>query len=335
MANTEGLKEAWLNYNHSSLKEKVLLDQIVLLSLADIEYSTATLRIIDPCRMRWPPEKRVTKIQNLPQEALNILRKTGFAFFYNKRIFLTDDLFSKTLNDIFGLSGAALEPSWPRDLHIAGIMQTLGEAYVTYYRREGYNVISSTNTSSLDKIETNLFDLAESFIEEGAELYGWNSHKSDFEIELSFPVKMDGWDLHLVMKDSCIGRTSMTFYSAWRKDSAVVYVDTIRKRHRTQAVKEDIMNEIRDRLKKAENTGFPDTLTYPGTVKKIASIIGKSRAADLFSTIGSKTDKNGEVVLRTIAGYPYVGMNDQKTAELRLTLGELMKNLEPVKEGRC
>ena len=86
-------KTAWDDYNKSSYKKKVLMDQVSILSVKEINDGVVYLYEISPMLLRGYPyeEEKTWKLSNLPGWAIRMLSITGFAFRIEKKLYLVDD----------------------------------------------------------------------------------------------------------------------------------------------------------------------------------------------------------------------------------------------------
>ena len=75
-------KKAWDDYNKSSQKKKVLMDQINILSVKKIEDGIVYLHEISPMLLSDYPYKvkKTWKLSNLPGWAIRMISVTGLAF---------------------------------------------------------------------------------------------------------------------------------------------------------------------------------------------------------------------------------------------------------------
>lgn len=130
-------KTAWDDYNKSSYKKKVLMDQVSILSVKKINDGVVYLYEISPMLLRGYPyeEEKTWKLSDLPGWAIRMLSITGFAFRIEKKLYLVDELTFRSLNDLFGWTRNASEPSIWRDFHLAQLFKERDYAYLLYTKK--------------------------------------------------------------------------------------------------------------------------------------------------------------------------------------------------------
>ena len=138
-------KTAWDDYNKSSYKKKVLMDQVSILSVKKINDGVVYLYEISPMLLRGYPyeEEKTWKLSDLPGWAIRMLSITGFAFRIEKKLYLVDELTFRSLNDLFGWTRNASEPSIWRDFHLAQLFKERDYAYLLYTKKDKYRVVSA------------------------------------------------------------------------------------------------------------------------------------------------------------------------------------------------
>ena len=239
--------QAWNAFTRIE-KEDVELGLYRILSLRDIEDGVAVFSLIDPIGLKFPCTVKRYRKKGLPGWALNYILQTGMALLSeDNKFYVVSPLFRTTLIDMFGLSGKAIEPSIWRDFLLAQLFADIGFAYPTIRDRDGISCILSFNFSELNSIETNLYEIV---TELQGDVIECKYDDVSFQCAVKFKQQKHGWNLALICRDSAIGRESMTFFSAWECNGAYIYMDMIKKRHRTHATKEEILSEIHELLDK-------------------------------------------------------------------------------------
>lgn len=312
-------------------KEDVELGLYRILSLRDIEDGVAVFTIINPIGLKFPCTVKRYRKKGLPGWALDYILQTGLALLSeDDKFYVVSPLFRTTLIDMFGLSGKAIEPSIWRDFLLARLFADIGFAYPTIRERDGISCILSFNFSELNSIETNLYEIVS---ELQGEVVECKYDEVSFQCAVKFKQQKHGWNLALICRDSAIGRESMTFFSAWEHDGVYIYMDMIKKRHRTHATKEEILSEIHELLDKTYHISIDGKISEEKVFKKTAKLLGKERAKRFRLYVAEKMPfRSPGELLATCAAFTDT-MNRELEQNFRLCLGELMKEASGKKEG--
>ena len=233
----EKFLQAWKEFNKIE-KEDVELGLYRVLSLRILKMESHISRSLIR-KIKIPMHIKKVQKKGLPGWALSYLLQTGLALLSEDNTFyVVSPLFQTTFIDVFGLSGKAIEPSIWRDLLLAQLFADVGFVYPTIRKRDGISCILSFHFSELNSIETNIYEIVMAL---GGNVIECKYDEISFQCAVKFEqYHKHGWNLALICRDSAIGRESMTFFSAWERDGAYIYMDMLKKRHRTHATKESI-----------------------------------------------------------------------------------------------
>lgn len=319
-------KTAWDDYNKSSYKKKVLMDQVSILSVKKINDGVVYLYEISPMLLRGYPyeEEKTWKLSNLPGWAIRMLSITGFAFRIEKKLYLVDELTFRSLNDLFGWTRNASEPSIWRDFHLAQLFKERDYAYLLYTKKDKYRVVSAIHKTALDKISGDLYQVAEHYLEEGAEVVDFFYNDIRFQVEIALPREKNGWKQELVIRDSCVGRESLTFINAWRKEDALIYTGVLKQKHRSETSLEELIPDINELInscyKKMEVTG----LSPKEILQEASSYVGIRKKNALSCFMGQFFPMNDpERALVAVASFKGVG-NETQEITYRKGLGNFL-----------
>lgn len=322
-------KKAWNDYSKSSQKKKVLMDQINILSVKKIEDGVVYLQEISPMLLSDYPYKikKTWKLSNLPGWAIRMISVTGLAFRIEEKLYLVDELTFRSFNDMFGWTRSSSEPSVWRDFHLAQLFKERDYAFILYTLKDKYRIVSAIHKTALDAISCDLYQVAEHFTKEGAEIVDFYYNDVRFQVELSLPHEKYGWKQVLVIRDSCIGRESLTFISAWRKKDALIYTGVLRQKHRSEASLEELIPEINKLLlecyKKIEIAPLAD-ITPKEVIQEATSLVGIKRKNVLSCYLGKFLPvKDTESTLIAVGSFNNIG-NDIQEISYRKGLGNLL-----------
>lgn len=327
----EKFLQAWKEFNKIE-KEDVELGLYRVLSLRDIEDGIAYFTVIDPVKLKFPCTLKKYSKKGLPGWALSYLLQTGLALLSEDNIFyVVSPLFQTTFIDMFGLSGKAIEPSIWRDLLLAQLFADVGFAYPTIRKRDGISCILSFHFSELNSIETNIYEIVMAL---GGNVIECKYDEISFQCAIKFEqYHKHGWNLALVCRDSAIGRESMTFFSAWERDGAYIYMDMLKKRHRTHATKESILSEVQELLDKTFHMPVDGKINEEKILKKTSKLLGKERSKRFRLYIAERMPFHSPEDLLSACAAFTDSMNRELEQNFRLCLGELMKEASEEKGG--
>lgn len=322
-------EESWKQYLASSQKEEVLLDQLIILSLVDIRDGNAVFRKIEPLKINpyHPCLGRLMRISNLPSWALNSVNKVGLAFMYGEplKLLIPDEMVLRSFTDIFGITRTGAVPSIWRDLHLAQIFKEVGVAYLSVRKKEGKNVLIAIHRSKLDAINASLMDITKELYKKlHAVLINWDRTDIRFQIELMLPKQKFGWNLSLVIRDSDIGRESLSVYTAWRKDESIIYSDSLKKKHRTKAELDEIVKDIYKLVDKTLSETTMPKANANDVIKASKSVLGKDKIKNLKIYLTSLLPATPEELLFGAAKFGNQ-LYDEQQILYRLSLGEFVK----------
>lgn len=324
----EGLKTAWDDYNKSSHKKKVLMDQINILSVRRIEDGVVYLHEISPMLLGGYPYKEENvwkrKMSNLPGWAIRMLSVTGLAFRIEKKLYLVDEMTFRSFNDMFGWTRNASEPSIWRDFHLAQLFKERDYAYVLYTMKDNYRVVSAIHKTALDAISGDLYQAAEHYIKDGAEIVDFFYNDIRFQVELALPREKYGWKQTLVIRDSCIGRESLTFINAWRKKDALIYTGVLKQKHRSETSLEELIPGINDLINSCYKKMEVTKMTPREVFQEASSSIGMKKKNALSCYMGQYFPmEDAESALIAVGSFKGIG-NDTQEIAYRKGLGNLL-----------
>lgn len=309
-----------------SSKEEICLDQMKILSLRYIENGDAVFRLFCPEKLELPIKIKNFRLKGQESWALEKIEQTGIAFIYEDEILLADKEIYKSFADLFGMSLKSCQPSFWRDLHLADIMRTEGFACGTVHVRDGRKVLCALHRSELNSIEANLMEFMDGIMDRyGANFVGWDCSPTTFEVYLSIPGESHkGWEKGLVIRDSEVGRESLTVYSAWHKMDTYIYMDCVRFRHRTAIGLDEMLDKIEKLLKEAE-IYIPEAISKEDIIKAMNGVLTlkKMRAFKEFLEVIDFT--SGPDLLERIGCFTHPQLSNMDQTGLRLALGTLIR----------
>lgn len=269
-------------------------------------------------------EEKTWKLSDLPGWAIRMLSITGFAFRIEKKLYLVDELTFRSLNDLFGWTRNASEPSIWRDFHLAQLFKERDYAYLLYTKKDKYRVVSAIHKTALDKISGDLYQVAEHYLEEGAEVVDFFYNDIRFQVEIALPREKNGWKQELVIRDSCVGRESLTFINAWRKEDALIYTGVLKQKHRSETSLEELIPDINELInscyKKMEVTG----LSPKEILQEASSYVGIRKKNALSCFMGQFFPMDDpERALVAVASFKGVG-NETQEITYRKGLGNFL-----------
>lgn len=323
----EDFRKAWDDYSKSSHKKKVLMDQVNILSVRKIEDGVVYLDEISPMYLSSYPYRirKTWKKSTLPGWAIRMLSITGFAFRIEDRFYLVDELTFRSINDMFGWTRNASEPSIWRDLHLAQLFKERDYAYILFTVKDRIRVVSAIHKTALDAIEGDLFQVAERYMKErAAEVADFHYSDTRFQVELSLPEEKYGWTQELIIRDSCIGRESLTFINAWKKEGALIYTGVLKQKHRSEASLEEIIPQVDKLLSDCYKKMEVSDKTPKEVLTEAASMVGIKKKAALSCYMGRFFPmESTEKALIAIGNFENIG-NDMQEITFRKGLGSLL-----------
>ena len=329
----ESFEESWDLYQHSTQKEEILLDQLIILSLVDIRDGNAIFRKIDPLKITPYQTGKLTRISNLPSWALNSINKVGLAFVYGEplKLLIPDEMVLRSFTDIFGITRAGAIPSIWRDLHLAQIFKEVGVAYLSVRKKERMNVLIAIHRSKLDAINASLMDITKALCKKlHAVLTNWDRTDMRFQVELMLPKQKFGWNLSLIIRDSDIRRESLSIYTAWRKDESVIYIDSLKKKHRTKAELDEIVKDIKNLVNETLSKTTIPHVNANDVIKASKAVLGKGKDKlknlKLYLTSLLSTATSSEELIFGAAKFGSQ-LYDEQQILYWLSLGEFVKEV--------
>lgn len=319
-------KTAWEDYNKSSYKKKVLLDQVNILSVRKIEDGVVYFHEISPMMLKGYPykEEMPCKVSTLPGWAIRMLSVTGLAFRIEKRLYLLDELTFRSFNDMFGWTRSSSEPSIWRDFHLAQLFKERDYAYLLYTKKDKYRVVSAIHKTALDKISGDMYQVAEHYIEEGAEIANFFYNDIRFQVEIALPREKHGWKQTLVIRDSCVGRESLTFINAWRKEEALVYTGILKQKHRSEVSLEELLPGINVMLSECYKKMEVTDRSPKEILQEASSFVGIRKKTALSCYMGQFFPmEDSEKAIIAVAGFKNIG-NEMQEITYRKGLGNLL-----------
>lgn len=338
----KNLKEEWECYQQCQKKLELELDQVKILSWLDSIDSTAFFRVINPITMKNMEYPRV-KVSNLSPAQLELIKDSGIALHYEKKILLVDKLLFKSFVDLFGLTKATARPSFWRDLHLADMFNEYGGSVIASYGWcDNRRTIMAFHSRDLQTMGITAYSLALGVMERfGADLINCFHSKTKFQVELDLHAsEEDSWKKTIIIRDDCIGRESLTVLVAYRKSDALVYLNELKKSHRSKVTVDSVLDDIQELLTECSFTVAK--VTYSKVLTAVKPIIGKRRMSDFHVLISKhlqelgccleKKDKN-EIEKRTVSPGQLLEIAASATAaqygnqenEFRFRLGMLCK----------
>lgn len=273
-------------------------------------------------------------IKDLPSWAIVMIKKTGIAFLYHKKIMLADKILLKYFDDYFGISHNAAQPSIWRDMHLAHLFRERAFANAVFRNREGYKILIALHSTKLDGIETDVREIVLYYLnEKKVEIYEFSYDEIHFEVEILFPmIVKNNWILSLTIRDSNIGRESLTFYSGWRKQNGLIYIDELKVGHRKAVKMFDIIMEVNRLIKNTEDAfRLPVFIDANDIKNSLKHVLGKAKTKRFDKYLVEICTE--EDLLCMAASYIDEAFYDRQLIEFRSSLGVFLKEGKDVKNS--
>lgn len=190
--------------------------------------------------------------------------------------------------------------------------------------KDKYKVVSAIHKTALDAISGDLYQVAEHYLEEGAEVVDFFYNDIRFQVEIALLREKNGWKQELVIRDSCVGRESLTFINAWRKEDALIYTGVLKQKHRSETSLEELVPGINELInscyKKMEVTG----LSPKEILQEASSYVGIRKKNALSCFMGQFFPMDDpERALVAVASFKGVG-NETQEITYRKGLGNFL-----------
>lgn len=308
------LKKEWENWEGFRKSNEIALDEIEILSLKEITGGVPSFYRIPTGKLTYPLEFKSGYKKGLPTWALSYIDKTGLAFMIGGKFHVAGMELIASISDLFGFSRSAIEKSMARDIHFAECFRNEGFAFPVITERDGIPILGAFLKSDGDK--KSMYDFLERFQEKHpeAKLIDVQPKSDSFQCTFELETVKDGWQEVLVARDSTLGRESMTFFPAWKKDDVYIYSDAVRRRHKGNIKVNDALHEVEQKIEKSRDEFVP--ISDPNKILNgTKRNLGKNRTIRLKNILATADD-----VLLQAAAFADT-MSDAVLQNYRLDLG--------------
>lgn len=288
-------KKDWEIYSNKTKKIKVTLDQLHVLSpLSGLDEDGIRLMDFYPMILQFPQlPGKIIRIRKLGVQMRRLLYETGLMFSYEGEYFFSDRLLLKSLSDFLGIDintlvdfeefrlkakkDTANASGW-RNAYIAQLFKDSEnpEAYLTLKKTGNTYVAIGIHRSLLNAIELDLYGITCMLCRAlSAEIVNYNLQSERCVVELSISERQRyGWTQSITIRDSDIGTESLTIIAGWRRKEAVIYMDSLKYRHKTQVSGETIMSDTTALLDQEMKLFYP-VISLKEIEEQAKKVLGK------------------------------------------------------------